>query len=148
MRLIRWSNTPIPEGHLLPLIAGTALDAFLPRPLFKSPRLNHILGWPLLLPGALLAAWAVVTTRDVDIDRPGRLIVSGPYRYSRNPMYVAWTLIYLGIALRRNSRWPLVFLPAVLGFTHFFVIRREEEQLEKVFGEEYRQYRGSVRRYL
>jgi protein-S-isoprenylcysteine O-methyltransferase Ste14 len=63
-------------------------------------------------------------------------------------MYVAWTTIYVGMILLVNSGWLLIFLPVLLGFTHYVVIRREEQQLEQHFGSEYRQYRDRVRRYL
>lgn len=144
----RWSNIPIPEGHVIPLIVGMALHVFFPRSIFESPWLRHVLGWPPLLLGALLAAWAVATIKDVDINKPTSLIVSGPYRFSRNPMYVAWTLIYAGIAVLANTWWPLFFLPIVLVFTHTFVIRKEEQRLEQLFDEQYRRYRDGVRRYL
>jgi protein-S-isoprenylcysteine O-methyltransferase Ste14 len=63
-------------------------------------------------------------------------------------MYVAWTLMYLAIALLVNSWWLVMLLPIVLLFTHFFVIRKEESQLERMFGEAYRQYCTRVRSYL
>lgn len=148
MSSIRWSNIPMPEGHVIPLLAGLALHAFLPRTLFGSGWLKHLIGWPPLLLGGLLAAWAVAVSGDMDIDRPTGLIVSGPYRFSRNPMYLAWTLIYAGIAALVNTWWLLMLLPLVLVFTHYFVVRREEQRLEQEFGEEYRQYRNNVRRYL
>lgn len=148
MSSLRWRNIPIPEGHLIPLLAGLALHVFYPRPLFKPPWLKHVLGWPLVLLGALLAAWAVLAVRDMDVNKPSRIIVSGPYRFSRNPMYVAWTLIYSGIGALVNSWWPFIFLPVTLIFTHYFVVRREEQQLEQAFGDEYRQYCDRVRRYL
>jgi protein-S-isoprenylcysteine O-methyltransferase Ste14 len=84
----------------------------------------------------------------MDINKPSRIIVSGPYRFSRNPMYVAWTLIYIGIGLLVNTWWLLIFLPIMLIYMHYFVVRREKRQLEKIFGDEYRQYCDRVRRYL
>ena len=130
------------------LIVGVALHLWLPLELFEIAGMKHILGWPLLLLGGLLAAWAVATIKDMDISRPTRIIDSGPYRFSRNPMYVAWTVIYVGIAVLVNSWWLLIFLPVLLAFTHYFVVRREEQQLEQHFGKEYRQYYNHVRRYL
>lgn len=148
MRSVGWSNIPVPEGHLIPLLAGLALHVLFPQPIFELSLLKHVFGWPLLLVGALLAAWAVLAVKDLDINRPTRLIVSGPYRFSRNPMYVGWTLIYIGIAMLVNTWWPLFFLPVVLIFTHYFVVRREEQRLEEEFGETYWQYCAKVRRYL
>jgi protein-S-isoprenylcysteine O-methyltransferase Ste14 len=148
MSNFRWSNIPIPEGHVIFLVAGVALHVWLPLPLFDLPWLTHIVGWPLLLFGCVIVVWAVVAFQTMDFSNPNVLIDSGPYEFSRNPMYVAWTLLYLGIAAIVNSWWLIFFLPAVITFTHYFVVRREEQRLEQQFGEEYRQYRGRVRRYL
>lgn len=148
MRCVRWSNVPIPEGHVILLVVGVGLHIWFPRPLFESPWLRHVLGWPLLALGGLLTAWAVVTIKDMEINRPTKIIASGPYTFSRNPMYVAWTMIYVGAAMLVNTWWLLILLPALLAFTHYFVVRREEQRLEQEFDEEYRQYRGRVPRYL
>jgi protein-S-isoprenylcysteine O-methyltransferase Ste14 len=62
-------------------------------------------------------------------------------------MYVAWTLIYLGVALVLNTMWLLVLLPLLVVFIHREA-RREEIRLEEAFGEAYRTYRHRVRRYV
>jgi protein-S-isoprenylcysteine O-methyltransferase Ste14 len=84
---------------------------------------------------------------DVDLERPDQLVDNGPYAYSRNPMYVAWTVGYVGIALVAGTAWPLLLLPAVLVVTQVAVLR-EERSLERRFGAAYRSYKTSVRRYL
>lgn len=145
MSRFRPGNFPIPEAHVILLAAGLALQAWRPLRLIDAPW--HLLGGPLLLLGIALALWAVASARDVDVSRPIRLIESGPYRFSRNPMYVAWTAIYVGVALLFNAGWLAVLLPALIVYTHFGVIRREEHQLEQQFGDTYRQYRNRVRRY-
>jgi protein-S-isoprenylcysteine O-methyltransferase Ste14 len=83
----------------------------------------------------------------VDLERPDQLVDSGPYAHSRNPMYVAWTLGYLGVALIAGTAWPLLLLPVVLAVTQIAVLR-EERSLERRFGDAYRTYKASVRRYL
>jgi protein-S-isoprenylcysteine O-methyltransferase Ste14 len=148
MRSFRWSNIPIPEGHLIPLIAGLVLHIFSPQPLSNSLRLKNYCGWPLLLLGSLLAGWAVASVKDIEISTPSRIVVSGPYRFSRNPMYVAWTLIYAGAAFIVNTWWLIIFMPLTMIFTHQFVVLREEQQLERLFGDEFRKYCDKVRRYL
>ena len=77
-----------------------------------------------------------------------RLVVQGPFAYSRNPIYVAMTVIYLGAAVAVNTWWPLLLLPAVIGAMQFGVIRREERRLERQFGEQYRAYQTAVRRWF
>jgi protein-S-isoprenylcysteine O-methyltransferase Ste14 len=104
-------------------------------------------GWPLLLAGLGLVAWAVRTAAEVRLERPDRLVTGGPYAISRNPMYVAAAAVYLGIALVAGAAWPLALLPGVLAATHVVVVR-EERSLEARFGDTYRSYRSSVRRYL
>lgn len=81
--------------------------------------------------------------------KPTRAVVTtGPYTFSRNPMYVSMILVYAGIALIVNTIWPLAFLPVALAALHYGVTRREERYLEKLFGDWYRQYRARVRRWL
>lgn len=62
-------------------------------------------------------------------------------------MYLAWTLVYVGIACVANTAWLLVLLPVVLLVTHVVVVR-EERLLEDRYGTEYRSYKTSIRRYL
>jgi protein-S-isoprenylcysteine O-methyltransferase Ste14 len=148
MRNFRWGNVPIPQGHVFILAAGLVLHVCLPLMLFESAWLKQVVGWPIFLLGILLTIWAVTTIQNMDISRPTKIIISGPYAFSRNPMYVAWTAIYVGIAILVNTGWPILFLPALLAFTHYFVVRRVEQALEQQFGEAYRQYCEQVRRYL
>lgn len=97
--------------------------------------------------GLLLIGWAVRTIGDQESQDPAALVTTGPYAVSRNPMYVGWTALYLGIALVLNTVWLFVLLPAVLATCHR-VVRREERSLEREFGDGYRAYRREVRRYL
>lgn len=76
------------------------------------------------------------------------LVTSGPYRWSRNPMYLGFALVYLGLAAWANSWWPILLFPLVLLTMQFGVIHREEAYLERLFGEEYRTYRARVRRWV
>ena len=76
------------------------------------------------------------------------IIQSGPFRISRNPIYLADTLCYVGVAFLLNTAWPLLWLPLVLLVMHRGVILREERYLERKFGDEYNRYRLRVRRWL
>lgn len=143
----RWGNVPIPETHLVGLGAGILLQVVRPWSLPWPGWAGQVLGWPLILAGAGLGAWAVRAAADVRLDRPDELVVRGPYAHSRNPMYVAWTLGYVGVSLVAGTAWPFLLLPVVLGATHVVVVW-EERSLERHFGAPYRRYRASVRRYL
>ncbi len=76
------------------------------------------------------------------------LVTEGPFRFSRNPIYVGYTLLYLGIGFWMNSAWSLVLLPLVLAAMHRLVIVKEEAYLESRFGEAYETYRRRVRRWI
>lgn len=82
-------------------------------------------------------------------DRPSTAIISdGLYRYSRNPLYIALTLIYVGLCVALDNLWALALLVPVLLTVRYGVIAREEAYLERKFGEEYLRYKRSVRRWL
>jgi protein-S-isoprenylcysteine O-methyltransferase Ste14 len=144
---MRWSNIPVPEGHLTSLMVGVALQLLFPRRLFRSVWFTRALGWLMLLAGSLGVGWAVSAAREVDLNRPSQLVVAGPYRFSRNPMYIAWTVLYIATAILVNTRWPLLLLPALLTHMHYFVVLREERFLEQAHGDQYRLYCHRVRRY-
>jgi protein-S-isoprenylcysteine O-methyltransferase Ste14 len=143
----RWANVPLPEAHLVGLGAGFLVQRIAPWTLSRPSWVGHILGWSLVLTGLLLVAWGVRTAAEVELEHPNQLVRGGPYAVSRNPMYVAWTLAYVGIALVADAAWPLLLLPAVLAVTHIVIVR-EERSLERRFDTAYRSYKRSVRRYL
>jgi len=83
------------------------------------------------------------------INKPvSRVVQDGPFRYSRNPGYLALTMIYAGIAVLRSALWAVVLLPLVLYVIEREMIEREERWLERSFGEEYRAYKARVRRWV
>jgi protein-S-isoprenylcysteine O-methyltransferase Ste14 len=77
-----------------------------------------------------------------------RLTTEGPFRYTRNPSYLALAMIYTGIASLRNSLWAFLLLPLVVYVMQRAVIGREERYLERAFGEEYLSYKAQVRRWV
>jgi protein-S-isoprenylcysteine O-methyltransferase Ste14 len=82
-------------------------------------------------------------------NRPTTTIVrTGPYRCSRNPIYLAFSLLQLGVAVWVNSLWLLVTLMPAVGLMSFVVIPREEQYLEARFPSDYLPYKASVRRWL
>jgi protein-S-isoprenylcysteine O-methyltransferase Ste14 len=145
-------RVPPPLIYLVPLVAGLVLDRrlhlpFLPRGVARG------LGWSLLGGGVTLNAWFLKTIRKADVpirtDKPvPRLTTEGPFRYSRNPSYLALALIYAGIASLRNSLWAMLLLPPVVMVMQREVIGREERYLERAFGEEYLAYRAQVRNWV
>lgn len=148
MSKIRWKNIPVPQIHVATLILGIAMQVWVPLGILRDGWQRQVLGWSLLLVGILLALWATTAFEDMDSEKPGKVITSGPYTFSRNPMYVAWTLMYMAITLLVNTWWLIVLIPIPLLVTHFYDVQREERRLEEKFGEAYRRYRSQVRRYL
>ena len=76
------------------------------------------------------------------------LVTSGPYRFTRNPMYMGLCLLYVAGAIFMNSLWPLILLPIAVWFISRFVITSEEAHLEATFGDGYREFQASVRRWF
>ncbi len=111
------------------------------------------IGGVLIAGGAALAAWAlqwfVRARTSIRPDRAARTFVTdGPYRFTRNPMYVGMTLAYLGVAILTNLAWPVVLLPVVLITMSVAVIRREERHLHETFGGQFDAYCQRVHRWL
>jgi protein-S-isoprenylcysteine O-methyltransferase Ste14 len=143
---------PPPLVYLLALLLVLALDRRAHVP-FVPRGVARVLGWPLVGGGMALAAWFARTMRAADTtlrtDKPvSRVVQDGPFRYSRNPGYLALAMIYAGIAVLRNSLWAIVLLPLVVYVIQREVIGREERYLERTFGEEYLDYKGRVRRWV
>ena len=148
---------PPPLLFVAGLSIGLTLDRLVLRVRLVGDDVNRtpllILGWLGIVSGLAFAAWGITTFRRertaIVPFKPARAVVaSGPYRWSRNPMYVGLTAVYAGVALVRNAAWPLILMPVVLTALWFLVIRREERYLTHAFGETYVRYQQSVRRWL
>lgn len=142
---------PPPLIYGIPLLAGLLADRWLPGTVITE-RSTVPVGVVLVLLG-FVAVPAVLAFRKARTHpepwKPTKALVTvGPYRYSRNPMYVGFTLCYAGIAIWQNSVWPLLALPVVIAVMRVGVIKREERYLEGLFGDDYRAYRDQVRRWF
>jgi protein-S-isoprenylcysteine O-methyltransferase Ste14 len=138
---------PLPEPYLLGIAAGAWLQRMRPWVL-PAPRYVHrIVGWPLVAAGAHLALWSWRAAWQVDLEHPDRLVTSGPYEVSRNPMYVGWALLHLGTGLVRGSGWIVAAFPAAAAQVHREVLR-EERALGETFAADFGAYRAAVPRYL
>ncbi len=141
-----------------PLIYGGALVVgLLANYLYPFRFVPHgatkMLGWTLFGGGLVLGRFGVRALRDagtnVDPYKPvNTFVYTGPYRFTRNPLYLGLTLMYAGIAIRVNALWPALLLPLVLRVMQRGVIEREEHYLEQKFGEEYIRYKERVRRWI
>lgn len=140
---------PPPAIFLGFFLAGLALRPLIPL---------HLTGgmWvavPLLALAVAIGVWAFVLMLRVRTGiiphHPATVLVTGgPFRVSRNPLYVSMVLSYLGAAWWIDVAAALAMLPPAIFVLQRFVIRREEAYLQRRFGDEYRRYRGRVRRWF
>ena len=112
-----------------------------------------LVGWTLVVGGAGLFLWSLrvffLARTGIMLQKPATALMrQGPYAWSRNPQYLAFSAIYVGAALVTNTVWPLVMLAPVLIVVFHTVIRREERYLRRTFGAEYIAYCRDVRRWL
>ena len=120
---------------------------------FLPNKVTRTLGWPLIGAGLVLGFLGDRAMRNAHTNvspyRPTtKLVTEGPYRFTRNPLYLSVTLVYGGVAILANALWAALLLPVVLGVMRYGVIEREERYLEQKFGEEYLRYEAQVGRWI
>lgn len=143
---------PAPLIYVAGLILGLVLErrlpvVALPRALSQAAALACLAVWIGLMAWSVGSFWRNRTSL-IPIKPATALVVSGPYRFTRNPMYVSLACLYLALALWFNIFWALILLPIVIVVVRYYVIAREERYLERKFGDAYVQYRARVRRWV
>ncbi len=143
---------PPPLLYVAGLGLGFLLQALWPLPAW-SQTVGALLALPCLALCVALCGWAIALFRRfrtslVPIVPAATLVTRGPYRVTRNPMYVGLAFLYAGAALYFRLSWGLLLLPFVLIAVYLWVIVREERYLERRFGEAYTHYKMQVRRWL
>jgi protein-S-isoprenylcysteine O-methyltransferase Ste14 len=143
---------PPPLIYAGTLVAGLLANRRL-RLRFLPRRLARTIGLPLAVCGFVVGFSGFREVRragsNVDPRQPATTVVTGgPYRFTRNPMYLGFTLMYVGISALSNALLPILLLPAILQLMKRGVIEREERYLERKFGEEYLRFKESVRRWI
>jgi protein-S-isoprenylcysteine O-methyltransferase Ste14 len=141
-----------PLVYLAGIVIGFLATIWMPTKVVPNS-VAWTVGGILICCGAILTCSAVLTFKNVGTTvRPDRaastLVISGPYKISRNPMYLGLALAYLGIAIADQSVWALILLPVVLAIIQRRAIEPEEAFLEKRFGANYIRYKEKVRRWL
>ena len=140
-----------PIIFLAAILSGIALNLVWPLPFRQSG-----LVWlgPLIILCAVglflrsVREFRAAGTSVRGIERSSTVVRTGPYRFSRNPIYLSFILLMVGLAVWVNSVWLLVTLVPAVGVIAAVVIPREEQFLERNFGEQYLSYKSSVRRWL
>ncbi len=123
------------------------LDAIWPLTVEWGGHWLTAVGVVLALMAVALMVWATAAAGRVKLAEPDKLVTSGPYGMSRHPMYVSWTLVYLGVAAVLSSWWLLMLLPVLAVWIHW-ESSREEERMVATFGSAYQEYQARVRRYM
>jgi protein-S-isoprenylcysteine O-methyltransferase Ste14 len=141
-----------PLIYLTALIIGVIANFIDPRPLFPG-RIAFWVGAAMVVACVSLAVWARVTMKragtNINPYEPAlQIVTAGPYGFTRNPMYLAMVIGYLGVVLMVNGVWPAVVTIPLVWTIQWGVIAREESYLDARFGETYRSYRARVRRWL
>jgi protein-S-isoprenylcysteine O-methyltransferase Ste14 len=141
-----------PFVYLISLVVGVLIQLAIPLP-FVPRTLATPLGAALVVVAIALFSWSVTKFRAANTPVPARkpttaIVQSGPYRFSRNPIYLAFSLFQLGIAIWANSIWLLATLVGAVAIIHYIVIPREERYLERKFRTQYLDYKASVRRWV
>ncbi|MFQ5911564.1 MAG: methyltransferase family protein [Nitrospinota bacterium] len=143
---------PPPFLYLGFLLIGLALDYLWPIAVFPDG-VQYTGGFALIGLSAVIVAYTLPQFRrartNFSLYKPTTaLITGGPFRFSRNPSYLSLSLLYVGIGIVTDNLWILGLLVPTLAVMHYGVIAREERYLERRFGEEYRRYKATVRRWL
>jgi protein-S-isoprenylcysteine O-methyltransferase Ste14 len=144
---------PPPVLYIGVLLIGLALQAVFPFRLFSASSAHVLFGSLLIALSAAFARWSFLTMRRIGTTANPRkpseaLATDGPFQFSRNPIYVAMTGLYVGASILANAAWPLILLGPLLLLMDWGVIRREERYLSGKFGDAYTDYMARVRRWL
>ena len=145
----RWDNVPVPEAHVAALAAASLAQVVLPVRVPLGRRSARLVGWPTMVAGIGLAAWGAASASDagVGVDRPARLVTTGAFAISRNPMYLGWSIAAAGAGIATRSAWVLAAAAIATAVAHREVLG-EEAGLSSAFGREYATYVDATPRYL
>ena len=143
---------PPPFLYVAVFLVGLLLQRVLPvAPLPRAA--SRFVAAFLLAAGCGLIYWSMdlfrrAGTSPVPMRPATALVRSGPYRWTRNPMYLGLLLLYAGVALLFDVFWALVLIPLIPPLIGWLVIRREERYLEERFGDDYHRYKEQVGRWI
>jgi protein-S-isoprenylcysteine O-methyltransferase Ste14 len=141
-----------PFVYLVSLAAGLLIQLMKPFPFLPRTFATPV-GAALVIVAIALFGYSVAKFRAAGTPVPAReptttIVRTGPYGFSRNPIYLAFSIFQLGIAIWVNSVWVLATLVGAVALIHCVVIPKEEHYLEQKFGAPYLDYKASVHRWL
>src|SRR5262249_51165296 len=140
-----------PLAWAVAVVVGLALDWVAPVPLASAAAPTGWLGAAVFVVALALFGWAIATITGAGSSGPTNrptttIVAAGPYRFTRNPIYLAMMLGLIAVAIVANSPWPLATLVPFAAIIRYGVVAREEAYLARKFGDAYRACRGRVRR--
>ena len=150
---IAWPLRLPPLIFLGPLVAGVLADSIFPIRVFPSEWPTEALWIPFLAGGLALGSWGfwALARAGTTVDprhSTSRVVMNGPFRFTRNPLYLSLALAYLGVTVATNALFPLLLFPGVLVMITVGVVGPEERYLEGKFPDEFGRYRAEVRRWI
>jgi protein-S-isoprenylcysteine O-methyltransferase Ste14 len=140
------------DYFIILLVLSVLLNFVFPVLVFLSPPFTYF-GWLIIGFGFGMMVWIRslflknATTLQL-YEKPTSLVISGPFRFSRNPIYLGMASILLGVAVLSGTLVTLAFPIIFIVLITFVIIPGEERKLENIFGEPYREYKKSVRRWI
>jgi protein-S-isoprenylcysteine O-methyltransferase Ste14 len=142
-----------PVAFGVPLLVGVLLSSLALGDPFDLPAWRVPVGWLLVAAFALWNGWSLLffaraRTGLLPGQETSRLMTSGPFAVSRNPLYLGLASLYVGICLLVPSVWGLLLLPLAVAAVDWGAIRPEESFLRRQFGASYEEYAQRVRRWL
>ncbi|NNE83628.1 MAG: isoprenylcysteine carboxylmethyltransferase family protein [Alphaproteobacteria bacterium] len=143
---------PPPVIYAVCFLAGLGVDALWPLPLLPST-VQYAISTALIIAGLVLFVTALreflrAQTAVTHHHPTTGIVTSGPFAFSRNPIYLAMTLVFLGAAIAVDSLVILAHVIPAIAAINTLVIPKEEAFLETTFGDDYRHYKSSVRRWI
>lgn len=143
---------PPPVIAALLLVVGVVLELNFPVKILNVI-FTSLFGWLLVLSAFVIAGLCILKFRrkgtNIQTRKPATTIVTtGFYRFSRNPIYVSFVILLLGLGIAFNSLWIFLSVVPFVAIMNWGVISREEAYLEHKFGEDYLTYKSQVRRWL
>ena len=141
-----------PFWLLLAVVGMVAFDQVPEQSMILAPPFSYA-GWLLIGGGLCVALYVDLTfkrrgTTILPFREASTLVVEGPFRYSRNPIYAGMAAALVGLGITLGKPLPLLVVPVFIWLIQRHFIRQEEAELEATFGDDYRSYRKRVRRWL
>ena len=148
-------HIPPPLWFVAAFFGGLGLQRLVPLTIHSQAiaGASRTIGFGLLVCGALLALscfgmFLFARTTIIPVGKASKLVTRGPYRFTRNPMYMSLLASYLGVTGWLVEPWPLLLLPVPLAILNWIVIPFEEARLRTAFGNAYEAYCAKVRRWI